>query len=232
MSALSNQSVGVIPAQPTVVVAGDRRITVEDWPLARHVDERRSQQVVRADDMLVIAPKRTSTAAQVAGVAVMFISAGALPGLVGAWFSLPAWLAVVVSVVLCVGLAMFVRSQLSSLKWITFDRRAKQFLIERRVGFRNQRRVERAFPLESIKAVQLLHSGRHSVTEQQGAGEQQWTSSREFHGYELNLVVDETEAARVNLASLSDWQWIRETGGHIAEYLGLPVIDKLYHGTS
>jgi hypothetical protein len=34
----------------------------------------------------------------------------------------------------------------------------------------------------------------------------------------------------VNLASLSDWQWIRETGGHIAEFLGVPVIDKLYHG--
>ncbi len=35
---------------------------------------------------------------------------------------------------------------------------------------------------------------------------------------------------RVNLASLSDWQWTRETGHRIADFLGVPAIDKLYHG--
>ena len=39
---------------------------------------------------------------------------------------------------------------------------------------------------------------------------------REFDGYELNLVIDNEAAPRVNLASLSDWQWVRETGGRIA----------------
>lgn len=78
--------------------------------------------------------------------------------------------------------------------------------------------------------MQLLHSGHRSVSETHGAGEQQWTSNREFDGYELNLVLDDSPEPRVNLASLSDWQWIRETGGHIAEFLRVPVIDKLYHG--
>ena len=38
-------------------------------------------------------------------------------------------------------------------------------MIEKRLGFRDQRRIERACPLDSIKAVQLLNSGRHSISE-------------------------------------------------------------------
>jgi hypothetical protein len=228
MSAPSNQSVALIPAQPTVVVDGERRIAVEDWPLASRVDERRNQEVVRSDDTLVIGPKQASVAGQVVGL-IMF-GGSALPVLAVALFTLPIWGTVMVSIVLCALLAVLIRSGRARRRWMTFDRRAKRFVVEKRVGFRNQHHVERTFPLHSIKAVQLLHSGRHSVSETQGAGDQQWISNREFHGYELNLVVDEKEAARVNLASLSDWQWIRETGGQIAEFLAVPVIDKLYHG--
>jgi hypothetical protein len=103
-------------------------------------------------------------------------------------------------------------------------------IFERRVGFRNQRRIECTYPLETVRAVQLLHSGHQSVSETQGAGEQKYTSYREFDGYELNLVLENGSVPRLNLASLSDWQWIRETGGQIASFLGVPVIDKLYHG--
>jgi hypothetical protein len=228
MSAPSNQCVALIPAQPTVLLEGDRRISVEDWPLARSVEERRTHEVVRSDEMLVIAPKRGSAAGKV--VMVMLFGLSALPVLVVPLFDLPVWMAAIVSIVFFLMLLLLVRGDLASRKWMTFDRRANRFSLEKRVGFRNQRLVERTFPLDSIKAVQLLHSGRHSVSETQGAGEQQWISNREFHGYELNLVVDEKDAARVNIASLSDWQWIRETGGQIAEFLGVPVIDKLYHG--
>ena len=228
MSAPSNQCVALIPAQPTVVVAGHRRIPVEDWPLAGRVAERRTHEVVRSDESLVIAPKQRSAAVQL--LAMMFLGASAVPVLVASLFDLPVWMAAIVSIVFFLMLLLLVRGDLASRKWMTFDRRANRFLLEKRVGFRNQRLVERTFPLDSIKAVQLLHSGRHSVSEPQGAGDQQWISNREFHGYELNLVVDEKDAARVNLASLSDWQWIRDTGGQIAEFLGVPVIDKLYHG--
>ncbi len=228
MSGPSNQSVVLIPAQPTVVVAGDRRIPVEDWPLAGRVDEQRTHEVSRSAEALVLAPRRRSAAVQM--VAMLFLGASALPVLVTTLFELPVWMAGIVSGVLLVLLILLVRNSLSSQRWMTFDRRARRFVIEKRLGFRDQRRIERAFPLESIKAVQLLHSGRHSISEPQGAGDQQWISNREFHGYELNLVVDETDAARVNLASLSDWQWIRDTGRQIAEFLGVPMIDKLYHG--
>jgi hypothetical protein len=228
MSAPSNQSVALIPAQPTIVLDGDRRIPVEDWPLAQRVDERRNQEVVRSEDILVIAPKQGSVAGRV--VSLVLLGATTLPALAVALFTLPFWGAAIVSIVCFAMLGLLVHHYRSSRRWMTFDRQAKRFLVEKRVGFRDGRQVERTFPLDSIKAVQLLYNGRHSVSETQGAGDQQWTSNREFHGYELNLVVDQKEAARVNLASLSDWQWIRDTGGQIAEFLGVPVIDKLYHG--
>jgi hypothetical protein len=157
-------------------------------------------------------------------------SAAAFPSLVVSLVGLPVWLDVLISVGVIGVLVLLVRSGFASMRWITFDRRAKQLVFERRVGFRNQRRIECTYPLATLRAVQLLHSGRHSVSEPQGAGDRQIMSYREFDGYELNLVLDDSALPRLNLASLTDWQWIRETGGRIAEFLGVPLIDKLYHG--
>src|SRR5262249_27774373 len=127
-------------------------------------------------------------------------------------------------------LLLVVRDQLSALRWIRFDRDAGHLVIERRVGFRRKPRVDRMYPLESIRAIQLLFTGRHSVTEPQGAGEQQSTSYREYCGYELNLILDDAKTPRLNLFSFSDWEWIRRAGQLLGEFLAVPVIDKLYHG--
>jgi hypothetical protein len=230
MTTEGSQPVTLVPAQPTTLLVGDRRISVNDWPLARSVDENRSVEVAASDDLLVIEPKRRSGTAQIVGVPLMFLTAAAFPGLVVGLVGLPVWLAAVISIALLALLVLLVRAGMASLRWITFDRKAKQLTVARRIGFRNRRRIECTYPLESIKAVQLLHSGHHSIYESQGAGEQQSMSHRQFHGYELNLVIDDSAVPRLNLASLTDWQWIRETGGRIAGLLGVPVIDKLYHG--
>jgi hypothetical protein len=235
MTAPSNQSVTMIPAQPTTLLVGDRRIPVDDWPLARAVKERRSVEAVVSDDLLVIEvePKRLAGPGQIVAKVVFIFLGGVLLAIpVVVLNLLSVYLAALMIVAEFAVVAMIVRSSLSKMRWITFDRRAKRVVFERRVGFRNRRQIERTLPLDFIKAVQLLHSGHHSVSETQGAGDQQWTSHREFDGYELNLVLDDPAAPRVNLASLSDWQWIRETGGHIARFLGVAVIDKLYHGAS
>jgi hypothetical protein len=128
------------------------------------------------------------------------------------------------------GALLLVRAHLSSLRWIRLDRKAGQLVIERRVGFRREPRVDRAYPLDSIRAVQLLFTGRHSVSEPQGAGDQQMISYREFCGYELNLILDDPTVPRLNLFSFTDWEWIRRMGQVIGEFLAVPVIDKLYHG--
>ncbi len=195
--------------------------------------QRRSVEARQPDaELLVIEPKRWSGA----GVALLIFSTvlvGALTGMIAATLEapFPAWLSVSLVIVGVVVVALLlVRAHLSSLRWIRFDRKAGQLVIERRVGFRRRPRVDQACPLGSILAVQLLFTGRHSVTEPQGAGEQQWTEYREFCGYELNLILDEPGVPRRNLFSLSDWEWIRRTGQVIGEFLAVPVIDKLYHG--
>jgi hypothetical protein len=230
MATQGNQQVTLIPAQPATLLVGDRQIPLDDWPLAHIVTEKRSVEVVGSDDLLVIEPIRRSMAGQFVGVAFLLLSASAFPSLVAALCGLPIWMALPVIVATFALIAMLVRNDLASMKWITFDRRAGLLIFERRVGFQNLRRAERTYPLESIRAVQLLHNGHRSVSETVGAGEQQWIANREFDGYELNLVVDDRAVPRVNLVSLSDWQWIRETGNRLASFLGVPVVDKLYHG--
>jgi hypothetical protein len=230
MAMQGNQPVTLIPAQRATLLVGERQIPVDDWPLAHIVNEKRSVDVVGSDDLLVIEPKRRSVAGRIVVVAVLVLSASAFPSLVVALCGLPIWMALPIIVATLALIGMLVRNDLASMKWITFDRRAGQLIFERRVGFRNLRHVECTYPLETIRAVQLLHNGRRSVSETVGAGEQQWISHREFDGYELNLVIDDRAVPRVNLASLSDWQWIRETGNRIADFVGVPVVDKLYHG--
>jgi hypothetical protein len=55
MSEQTGHQPTLIPAQPAVLVVGDRRISIDEWPLAQSVEERRSVEVNRpSDDVLVI----------------------------------------------------------------------------------------------------------------------------------------------------------------------------------
>jgi hypothetical protein len=217
----------LIPEQPAALVVGDRRIQVDNWPLASYTREDRHVKLVQVADSLVIEPVQ-----RVWVKSVIFTLIFAVPGfLATALEQVPLWLILIILLVLFLAL---LRSSLAQLEWIRFDRRAKQVVFERRVGLQNKRRVEKAYPLESILAVQLLHYGRHTVEERQqggGPGGSDYYNVRSFHGYELNIVLDGTSTPRLNLLCLSDWKWIRQSGQQIGEFLGVPVIDKLYHGT-
>jgi hypothetical protein len=221
----------LLPAQPAQLVLGDRHIAVEDWPLAHSVEEGRSSMEVRqtCDDLLVIEPKKRTGISLFFQAALVFLG-GVIPGAAAAAFQVPWQLSILVGVVVIAGLLFLLHVKLSRLRWFRFDRKTGQMVLERRVGFRKRLRVEQARPLNSIQAVQMLFNGRHSVTEQIGEGERQTSSYREFFGYELNLVLDDPKVPRLNLLSLTDWQWVRETGQSIGNFLGIPVIDKLYHG--
>jgi hypothetical protein len=155
---------------------------------------------------------------------------GALPAAIAAAVEVPTWLSILIGLLVLSFLLMLIRSQLSSLRWVRLDREAGELVIERKVGFRRQPCTDRACPLKAIQAVQLLYSGRHSVTRPEGYGEHQTTSYREFFSYELNLILDDPQMPRLNLFSLSDWQWIRQTGQLLGDFLAVPVIDKLHHG--
>jgi hypothetical protein len=220
----------LIPAQPAMLVLGDRRIPVHEWPLAPSVAERNTLELVRTeDDQLVIAPKPRTGASIVVQALFAFVCI-TLPTLVATLFELPGWLGVALTVLIAAVFVLFIRGQLSRLRWARFDRRSGRLVIERKIGFKRKVRVELDEPLTSILAVQLLYNGRHSVTEPQGAGDQQTITHREFYGYELNLLVDGRHAPRWSLVSMADWAWIREAGRSIGEFLGVPVIDALRHG--
>ena len=94
MATQGNQPVTLIPAQPTTLLVGDRRISVDDWPLARIVDEKRSVEVAGSDDRLVIEPKRRSGTGRNGRRCSHVSQCWAFPSLVVGLVDLPAWLAV------------------------------------------------------------------------------------------------------------------------------------------
>ncbi len=171
MSEQTGRQATLIPAEPPVLVLGDRRISIDEWPLAHSIEERRSVEVNRpSGDVLVIEPKKRTVAGVIVTGIFVFLG-GTLPAVIAAAVQVPVWLSILIGLLVLSALLMLVRSQLSSWRWIRFDRQAGNLVIERKVGFRRQPRTDRTCPLQAIQAVQLLYSGRHSVTEQQGAGE-------------------------------------------------------------
>jgi hypothetical protein len=67
MSGQNNAQATLVPAQPAMLLIVDRRIRIDEWPLARSVEERRSADVEPSgDDCLVIAPKKRAVAGRVA----------------------------------------------------------------------------------------------------------------------------------------------------------------------
>jgi hypothetical protein len=222
--------VTLIPAQPTVLVVGERQIPVAEWPLASFVEERRSVELTRPrDDVLVIEPKKRAAWGLIARYVFVFLG-GVLPSAIAVACEVRWWVAILIGVAATLPLILLVHSQLSRQRWIRFDRKAGQLVIERRARFGRGRRIEHAYPLRAIQAIQLLYNGRHSITEPQGPGERQLLDHREFFGYELNLVLDDPRVQRLNLLSLSDWRWLRETGEYLAAFLKIPMINKLHHG--
>ena len=155
---------------PAVLLVGDHRIAMDEWPLTRAVEERGSLEIQRPNaDLLTIEPKARSGAVGAISL-LLVVLGGLLPAIMSAVVEGPWWIPFVSSLVALALLLLLVRDRLSHLRWIRLDRKAGQLVIERRVGFRRKSRVDCLRPLESIRAVQLLFTGRHSVTEPQGAG--------------------------------------------------------------
>jgi hypothetical protein len=219
-----------VSSQSTMLVIGDRRISIDEWPLAKSVEESRSVAVQRpTQDQLLIGPGKRTTLA----IVVRYLAAFALgPFLLalGLAFEWPWWLSALLGLALVSLLIVGIRAELSRARQVCFDRRAGRLTVTQRTGFRRRPRVTCSHPLKAVLAVQLLYNGRHSVTEPQEYMGQQGTAYREFCGYELNLILDDPAAPRLHLFSVADWAWVRQTGQSIGEFLGVPVIDRLYHG--
>ncbi len=46
----------------------------------------------------------------------------------------------------------------------------------------------------------------------------------------MNLVFGDSQQARLHLCTHADWEWMRDTGQKLAEFLRIPIVDQLCHG--
>ena len=135
---------------PAVLLVGDRRIAMDEWPLTRAVEERCSTEIQRPNaDLLTIEPKAHSGAISL----FLVVLGGLLPAMMSAAVEGPWWIPFVSCLVAMILLLLLVRDRLSHPRWIRLDRKSRQLVIERRVGFRRRSRVDCTRPLQSIRAV-------------------------------------------------------------------------------
>ena len=88
----------------------------------------------------------------------------------------------------------------------------------------------RVAPSRSICARKIQTVGPHSESTEIGEpGTPGSVIHQNYHSYQLNLVLDDPKEPRYNLTTHSDWKWMRETGQTLADFLGIPVADQLYH---
>jgi hypothetical protein len=230
MTELARPAIEYVPPRPGVLVVGGREIPVDHVPLTSWATESRQVEIqTDTPDELVIGPRRGAVAKGV-WLGVPAFIAGLVPVVLMALFDdVPVWLPVALAGVFLAAAAVIVRASLRGQEWLRFDRRAGRLVCERRVGFSPRRVTGWKLSLEKVVAVQLLHNGFYSYTST-GGGDMPSTTTSQYHGYELNLVLDDPKRRRVHLYSVADWQWVRDTGNRIAAFLGVPVIDKLHHG--
>jgi hypothetical protein len=90
-----------------------------------------------------------------------------------------------------------------------FNRDGK-LMIVRRLG------SSRRYPLERVRAVQLIQGGWH------GRGTQP-----KFFTYQLNVVLDDPDRPRMNLTNTSNWEATWRMGSELAAFLGVPLLDDV-----
>jgi hypothetical protein len=233
MSEPSGSQTVFIPAQPAILVIGEQRIPIDDWPMARSAEDPRDVEIQRpGEQVLAIEPRKRAATFTITRTLVL-LGAGLVPSAAG-FFYLAAqwwWVWVPISLLCMGGVLFFIRHSLAQLRYIRFDRSTAQFTVEHRSGFRDTRCVDHIYAISAVRAVQLLYNGRYFDEMTTGnSGEPGSYTCKQYCGYELNLILDDPKQPRLHLFSLSDWEWVRQTGQAIGEFLGVPVIDKLYHG--
>jgi hypothetical protein len=67
--------------------------------------------------------------------------------------------------------------------------------------------------LAKVVAVQLLVAGRDP--------------NYRRPGYEMDLILDDSQSPRLHVCSHGDWRWFRQEGRRVADFLGVPLIDQL-----
>ena len=143
-------------------------------------------------------------------------------------------LAVLLEAGLLALLVLAVLAVASTGRWVTFDRRRGLLTVSKRpFGWRRPPRVVQSRPLSDVKAVQLVYGGiSEQVLPQSPYDDHSPLITQQYDWYEFDLVFRDPTVPRMSIASGPDWVWMRQAGREVAEFLGVPLIDHLYHGPS
>jgi hypothetical protein len=228
----------VIPSQPARLQIGDREIPLPTQPLSYVSQNRRQVELLTGDrDCFILMPLPRSAwpvwlfgimLAVPVGLCWVF---GGMALLAGRW-----WLALFFLLVsiLPLGIAVLIARDALYGKGpqrFAFDRRKGELTICRRRGLRKEYEPEAIRRLSDIAAIQLLYSGYHSLVHTWDSGGSGGTMSEQFYTYEMNLVFWDAQQPRMHLCTHSDWEWMREMGQKLAQFLRVPVVDQLCQGT-
>jgi hypothetical protein len=223
-------------AHPVTIQLGDRGIPVDSWPLpVVGTEYRQAELLEEGTDCLVLQPMQRASLGPMVGLLIPIVGGLAL-GVVILWHAADAGEVVIggACVIAMLGfLALALLATRSHKRWVRFDRRGGQMTVHQyRRMFARAPEIVTTRPLRDIVCVQLLYGGFHSYVEDQGTGpgDQPVRQYHQYHSYQMNLVLDDPKEKRFNLTAHSDWQWLRQTGPRLAGFLGVPVLDQLYHG--
>jgi hypothetical protein len=224
----------VIPSQPARLQMGDREIPVPTQPLSYESRNRRQVELLTGDpDCFILMPLPGS-------VWIGWLMGLMLVGLVGFLWVLGSmalwgggWWGLVFLFMSLPFLGIVVLMAKSTLygkgpRRFQFDRRKGELIIDRRQGLSNAYQPEAIRRLSDIAAIQLLYSGYHSIVHTSDSGP---STNEKFHTYEMDLVFGDSQQSRLHLCTHADWKWMREMGQKLAEFLRVPVVDQLCHGT-
>jgi hypothetical protein len=117
-------------------------------------------------------------------------------------------------------------------RWVTFDRKGRLLTVKRRpFGWRREPRVVESWALSEVAAIQLVYGGvAEEVVSPSPYDDRSPPITREYDWYEFNVVFRGSTQVRLTITSGPDWGWMRQAGRELAEFLGVPLVDRLYHG--
>jgi hypothetical protein len=228
----------VVPPRPAQLLLGERAIPVPVEPLCREAPQRRNAELRQeGPDCLLLTPVRSAGWNGWVALGIVELLPVVLTGFLGfitfdllrrgSWVG-AIFLGMTLPVVWFLGFIAWAVLRTAGPPRFRFDRHAGQLAIDRRPGPGRDYRTEAVHPLGTIVGVQLLYGGyhHHSHTSTEGPNVEE-----RYHAFEMNLLLSEPEGWRLNLTAHGDWQWMRQAGPQLADFLGVPLIDQLSPGS-
>jgi hypothetical protein len=233
---MADQSVAKVEVPLVTVRSEDSVTTVPTWPMPLiGVNDRTVELEKDLGDVLVLGPRRGTWR-----VGIIMVLCAIIPGLFGVGLTMYLMLQEVSGfgrviwwggmLLMAVLLGLVVLSETSKGNWVRFDSRDGIITQSRRpFGFFRAPRIYQTIPLAEVACIQLIYNGFHNEDREIGDGDRKTYQVIRYHAYQMNLVLKRGDQSRINLAHHSDWQWMRSTGGQLAEYLHMALVDQLYH---